>query len=164
MRPERLARTPWRRARHRHSSRDDGRQTVTHGTAAPATLASGMPKTVAPQHPAVHYRLNRPSNMPDPAHDPPPRSGPIRIAQIMAGAPVGGAELFFERLSIALKGAGDEVLPVIRRDAGRAARLCEAGLAPAELSFGGPFDRGRAFSERAHATATGPTPSLPRRY
>jgi glycosyltransferase involved in cell wall biosynthesis len=58
----------------------------------------------------------------------------------MAGAPVGGAELFFERVSVALKGAGDEVLPVIRRDAGRAGRLRAAGLAPAELSFGGAFD------------------------
>jgi glycosyltransferase involved in cell wall biosynthesis len=58
----------------------------------------------------------------------------------MAGAPVGGAELFFERLSIALKGAGDEVLPVIRRDADRAGRLRDAGLVPAELGFGGAFD------------------------
>jgi len=78
--------------------------------------------------------------MPDPAHDPLPRSGPLRIAQVMAGARTGGAELFFERLSIALAGAGDQVLPIIRRDAARAGRLCAAGLHPLELGFGGPFD------------------------
>ncbi len=58
----------------------------------------------------------------------------------MAGAPAGGAELFFERLTIALSGAGDEVLPVIRRDPGRAGRLARAGLAPVQLRFGGPMD------------------------
>jgi glycosyltransferase involved in cell wall biosynthesis len=67
-------------------------------------------------------------------------SGPLRIAQVMAGAPTGGAELFFERLSIALAGAGEQVLPIIRGDAARASRLRTAGLAPAELGFGGSFD------------------------
>ena len=56
------------------------------------------------------------------------------------GSPAGGAELFFERLTIALAAAGDTVLPVIRRDAGRAARLRAAGLEPAELGFGNPLD------------------------
>jgi len=64
----------------------------------------------------------------------------VRIAQVMAGAPEGGAELFFERLSIALHRHGDDVLPVIRNDAARAARLRHAGLAPMQLTFGGPFD------------------------
>ena len=45
----------------------------------------------------------------------------MKLAQIMAGSPMGGAEGFFERLSIALHKAGDEVLPVIRRDEDRAA-------------------------------------------
>jgi glycosyltransferase involved in cell wall biosynthesis len=62
------------------------------------------------------------------------------VAQIMAGAPEGGAELFFERLSMALHRAGDSVLPVVRRDAGRVVRLRAAGLAPAELGFGGALD------------------------
>jgi glycosyltransferase involved in cell wall biosynthesis len=53
----------------------------------------------------------------------------------MAGAPAGGAELFFERLCTALA-AEDEVLPIIRRDAARAARLREAGLAPVQMRFG----------------------------
>src|SRR6185312_9384644 len=64
----------------------------------------------------------------------------MKVAQIMAGAPAGGAELFFERLTIALHRAGDAVLPVIRRDAARAERLQAAGLAPLLLGFGGPFD------------------------
>ena len=58
----------------------------------------------------------------------------------MAGARSGGAELFFERLSAALHRAGDAVLPVIRRDPHRADRLRTAGLAPAQLRFGGPID------------------------
>lgn len=64
----------------------------------------------------------------------------MRVAQIMAGSPAGGAELFYERLSIALHQAGDDTLPVIRRDAGRAERLSAAGLAPVQLGFGGPLD------------------------
>lgn len=64
----------------------------------------------------------------------------MRVAQIMAGAPHGGAEAFFERLTLALQRAGDEVLPVIRRDAARAARLRAGGVEPVELRFGGPFD------------------------
>jgi len=64
----------------------------------------------------------------------------VRIAQIMAGAPQGGAELFFERLSIALHQAGEEVLPVIRPDPARMARLQAAGLRPRGLRFGGPLD------------------------
>jgi glycosyltransferase involved in cell wall biosynthesis len=64
----------------------------------------------------------------------------MRIAQVMAGAPMGGAEAFFERATIALHHAGDVVLPIIRRDAGRAARLRDAGLPPVELAFGGALD------------------------
>lgn len=59
----------------------------------------------------------------------------------MAGAVSGGAELFFERLVAAQHEAGDAVLAVIRRDPARAARLRAAGLAPAELAFGGYLDR-----------------------
>lgn len=62
----------------------------------------------------------------------------IRLANIMAGAPHGGAEAFYERLTLALHHAGDEVLPVIRRDAGRASRL--AAPLPVQLRFGGALD------------------------
>ncbi len=58
----------------------------------------------------------------------------------MAGAPQGGAELFYERLTLALARAGDAVLPVIRRDPARAARLEAGGLSPVQLRFGGPLD------------------------
>lgn len=64
----------------------------------------------------------------------------MRVAQIMAGAPAGGAELFFERLTGALLRAGDIVLPVIRRDSARAARLRAAGASPVQLAFGNPLD------------------------
>lgn len=64
----------------------------------------------------------------------------IRLANIMAGAHHGGAEAFYERLTLALHGAGDEVLPIIRRDPERAARLAAGGLSPVELRFGGPLD------------------------
>jgi len=58
----------------------------------------------------------------------------------MAGAPAGGAELFYERLTAALARAGETVLPVIRRNGARATRLRAAGLVPVELRFGGVLD------------------------
>lgn len=64
----------------------------------------------------------------------------MKVAQVMAGARHGGAEGFFERLCLGLNAAGEEVLPVIRRDADRAARLRAGGLAPVELGFGGALD------------------------
>ena len=64
----------------------------------------------------------------------------MRVAQVMAGAANGAAELFFERLCAGLAAAGEEVLPVIRRNPPRAARLRASGLAPVELGFGGAFD------------------------
>ena len=66
--------------------------------------------------------------------------GRMRIAHVMAGAPSGGAELFFERLVVALHEAGDAVLPVIRRNAGRAERLLGGGVTPVQLAFGGTLD------------------------
>lgn len=64
----------------------------------------------------------------------------MKLAQVMAGANHGGAEGFYERLCLALHAAGEQVLPVIRRDADRAARLRAGGLAPVELGFGGALD------------------------
>ena len=58
----------------------------------------------------------------------------------MAGAANGGAELFYERMTGALARAGQEVLPVIRREPGRAARLAALGLHPVQLRFGGRLD------------------------
>lgn len=56
----------------------------------------------------------------------------------MAGARTGGAELFFERLVLAMHAAGDAVLPVIRRDRVRAGRLAAVGAV--QLGFGGTLD------------------------
>ena len=63
-----------------------------------------------------------------------------KIAQVMAGAVNGGAELFFERLCLALHAGGEEVLAAIRTDAARAARLRAGGLEPLQLRFGTPLD------------------------
>lgn len=71
----------------------------------------------------------------------------MRLVQLMAGATQGGAELFFERMTIALAQGGDAVLPVVRGDPPRLARLRAAGLDPVALRFGGrldPFTRPRA--------------------
>lgn len=62
----------------------------------------------------------------------------MRVAHVMAGAAHGGAELFYERLVAACAAAGDEVLPVIRGEPGRTARL--EPLGPVRLPFGGLLD------------------------
>jgi len=64
----------------------------------------------------------------------------MRILQAMAGAEVGGAELFFERLAVALERAGVEQKVVIRKNPTRAAVLREGGVEPVELPFGGKLD------------------------
>jgi len=63
-----------------------------------------------------------------------------RVAHVMAGAARGGAELFYERLCIALHEAGDAVLPVVRTNAERAALLRQQGMPPVELKFGTRLD------------------------
>jgi hypothetical protein len=64
----------------------------------------------------------------------------LRIAHVMAGAAMGGAAAFYERPGRAQHAAGEEVLAVIRQEAGRAARLRDGGLRPVELPMGGYFD------------------------
>lgn len=64
----------------------------------------------------------------------------VRVLQAMAGADKGGAEAFFERLTIALHREGIQQHVLIRANPGRAARLREAGLSPVELPFGGALD------------------------
>lgn len=63
-----------------------------------------------------------------------------RLLQAMAGAPQGGAETFFVRLAGALQRTGEEQRVLIRRDARRARQLREAGIAVAQLPFGGRAD------------------------
>lgn len=64
----------------------------------------------------------------------------VRVLQAMAGAAHGGAELFFERLTLALHRAGSEQRVLIRRNPQRAATLQAGGIAAVELPFGGLFD------------------------
>jgi glycosyltransferase involved in cell wall biosynthesis len=63
-----------------------------------------------------------------------------RLLQAIAGAPHGGAEIFFLRLAVALQHAGEAQRVLIRRDPARAQTLGAAGVAVAELAFGGIFD------------------------
>jgi glycosyltransferase involved in cell wall biosynthesis len=72
----------------------------------------------------------------------------------MAGAATGGAELFFERLTLAQHRAGDAICAVIRTDPGRAERL--AALAPVQLGFGGQLDLLTSRRLRATLTAFAP--------
>lgn len=58
----------------------------------------------------------------------------------MAGAEFGGAEGFFMRLVPALARAGLDQRVAIRKHAGRAASLRDAGIEPLELAFGGRLD------------------------
>jgi glycosyltransferase involved in cell wall biosynthesis len=67
-------------------------------------------------------------------------TAPLRIAHVMGGARVGGAEAFYERLTAAQHAAGERVLAVIRAEPERAARLRAAGLSPVELPLGGYLD------------------------
>jgi glycosyltransferase involved in cell wall biosynthesis len=64
----------------------------------------------------------------------------LRVLQAMAGAAHGGAELFFERLVLALHRAGVQQHVLIRQNAERAGKLIDGGLQPVELAFGGRFD------------------------
>lgn len=58
----------------------------------------------------------------------------------MAGAKAGGAEAFFERLTLSLHDAGEDVRAIIRNDPARLQRLQAGGVAVEAASFGGPFD------------------------
>jgi glycosyltransferase involved in cell wall biosynthesis len=64
----------------------------------------------------------------------------MKIAQVMAGAEMGGAETFFVRLCIALARAGDEVFCAIRRNGPRRRALQDGSVSPQEFAFGGPLD------------------------
>lgn len=63
-----------------------------------------------------------------------------RVLHAIAGAEVGGAEAFFERLAVALEEAGLTQHCVIRRNAARRALLEAADIPVTEAPFGGFFD------------------------
>lgn len=64
----------------------------------------------------------------------------MRVMQIMAGGAHGGAEAFFERLTLALHRDGLAQRAVIRSNRERAHRLSHAGVPVTQLPFGGPPD------------------------
>ncbi|WP_428393073.1 glycosyltransferase [Lichenicoccus sp.] len=64
----------------------------------------------------------------------------MRIAHIMAGAEMGGAELFYERLCVAQARSGETILAAMRRNPRRAERLRAGGLEALQLRFGGGLD------------------------
>ncbi|MCF8501747.1 MAG: glycosyltransferase, partial [Rhodospirillum sp.] len=64
----------------------------------------------------------------------------FRVLQVMAGAERGGAELFFERLCIAMHKAGVQQHVVMREASTRLARMRDAGLRPVLMRFGGALD------------------------
>jgi glycosyltransferase involved in cell wall biosynthesis len=64
----------------------------------------------------------------------------MRVMQVMAGAPKGGAETFFTRLAPALARTSITQEVVIRRDADRSAELRSHGIEPMQFRFGGPLD------------------------
>ena len=64
----------------------------------------------------------------------------MRVMQVMAGAAHGGAEAFFDRLTLALDATGIDQQIVIRRNAERAARLQAAQRPPLQHAFGGALD------------------------
>ncbi len=65
----------------------------------------------------------------------------MKILQVMAGADGGGAELFFERLNIALRKRNSiEQHSLIRENADRNRRLKAGGVEPVQLKFGGRLD------------------------
>jgi len=79
-----------------------------------------------------------------------------RVLQLMAGAEVGGAEAFFERLVGGLARSGLPQAAVIRRHAARAARLSEAGLPVQQIRFGGPLELLSRLQIRAAAKRFAP--------
>lgn len=64
----------------------------------------------------------------------------MKLMQVMAGAPHGGAEGFFERHTIAMTEAGLDQIAVVREDYERAARLRDGGVTVHEAKFGGMLD------------------------
>lgn len=64
----------------------------------------------------------------------------MRVLQVMAGARHGGAELFFERLTLALDRAGVQQQAAIRTAPDRAGKLRAAGIETYEMRFGGWLD------------------------
>jgi glycosyltransferase involved in cell wall biosynthesis len=79
-----------------------------------------------------------------------------RLLQAIAGARHGGAEIFFLRLAAALQRAGELQRVLIRRDPARVQSLRVAGVAVAEVTFGGAFDLPTRFAFRREISSWRP--------
>ena len=64
----------------------------------------------------------------------------MRVLQVMAGAPYGGAEAFFTRLAVALHRAGLDQQVLMRPSPPREQVLQENGIAPVLARFGVALD------------------------
>jgi glycosyltransferase involved in cell wall biosynthesis len=64
----------------------------------------------------------------------------LRVMQLMAGAPQGGAELYFVRLCLALQRAGLTQVAIVRPNPERNAKLSAGGIAIIEAPYGGWLD------------------------
>lgn len=76
--------------------------------------------------------------------------------QVMAGAAVGGAEAFFERLVVAMGARSVDQTVVLRNHPDRVARLRRAGIDPVTLRFGGRMDVVTRFKLRRLIAARRP--------
>jgi glycosyltransferase involved in cell wall biosynthesis len=81
----------------------------------------------------------------------------LRVFQIMAGAPAGGAETYFVDMVTALARAGLDQRVAIRREPQRAATLASAGLNVSQMRFGGLLDWTTRGALRAAFAAEQPT-------
>jgi glycosyltransferase involved in cell wall biosynthesis len=64
----------------------------------------------------------------------------LKVLTVLAGAPVGGAEMFFVSLSAALARAGLDVRSVLKPNAAREGALSEAGISYETAPFGSALD------------------------
>jgi glycosyltransferase involved in cell wall biosynthesis len=65
---------------------------------------------------------------------------PLRLLQVMAGAPFGGAEAFFERMVVALANTGVTQHVAVRGDSARLERLRSTNASISQHRFGGAID------------------------
>ena len=70
----------------------------------------------------------------------------MKILQVMAGAPVGGAETAFVDMCIAMREAGQDIIVATRTNDLRVGRLREAGIMVYTLPFGGFIDVYTSFA------------------
>ncbi|MDJ0686218.1 MAG: glycosyltransferase [Alphaproteobacteria bacterium] len=84
----------------------------------------------------------------------------MKVLQLMAGASQGGAERFFERLTLGLQEAGVDQHAAIRTNTRRTALLRQGGVPVTQCRFGGPLDIMTAIKLRSLVTRLEPNIAL----